>query len=178
MNTIITFNALKHHLNEIRKFINAPPDNYIEILETIGASLPDVYIGILSIEKICTEITGQLTRMNVLDKQSYLKWVDTTGGYRKIELSDGSKWILRISENEKFYIHIHPGRYSPYSIRLKAGALKTTICFLINSKMSKKINISTQQINQARNTLGLSPIKDFNECKIIKKAIAIIQQQI
>lgn len=174
MKNIITFNPLKHHLKEIQKFIATPPNNLTEVLKTLGSSQPDLYTGRLSIKEIKKEIIEQLTASQIIDKELFISWIEKAGGYRKLILSDGSKWILRISDNKEQFVHIHPGRYSLYSVRVKSGALKTAIYYLINFKSATN-TISTQQINEIRIEVGISPIKNSRDCCHISKLIKIIK---
>jgi hypothetical protein len=174
----ITFNIIKHHLIEIRQFIDNPPVNYLDVLKIIGSSLTDLYIGKLSVEEIKNEVLEQLTATQLIDKEFYNRWIEKAGGYRKLTLSDSSKWILRNSENNEKFVHLHPARISMNIIRLKASALKTAILFLIlnHDKNYQNKLIDVKYINQIRIDLKLSPIKNSNENIHIAKAIKLLQQ--
>lgn len=149
------FNPLKHHLAYIQRYIiETTPSLLSENLLKIGGSQMDLYTGRLAIEEICQQIKLQLFADNAFDRVSFQKSLKR--GYQKLTLSDDSKWILRTGNDPDRYIHLHPGRYSPHSIRIKASTLKTVIgCLVIYGKS----DIDLLKINQVRTeVLGLSPV--------------------
>jgi hypothetical protein len=110
--------------------------------------------------------------------ENFRKWVEQNNGYRLFQLSDESIWTIRISKgNIEQYIHIHPGRYSPLSMRVKSESLKTAIAFwCIKFSMDQKPNKyelnfnntlfktlpNKETINIIRGYLNLSPVKKID----------------
>jgi len=60
---------------------------------------------------------------------------------------------------EKF-VHIHPGRYSPNTFRVKANTLKTAIVAEFLALCQDQSPYDIQVVNQARIRLQLSPVDD------------------
>ena len=161
----ILFNPFKHHLSFIRKYIdsyNQKDYNQLKIdLLKIGNSQMDLYFGELSIDNIVEEVIAFLTNFNLLEKEVFFQHIDKSGGFIKISLSDQSTWVLRKGENPTFFVHIHPARYSKYTIRIKASTLKSTIATSVCFQNSSSIGVD--ELNKARvNLLNLSPIKQVS----------------
>lgn len=156
----ILFNALKHHRGYIHAQIEtATPDTLPGLLKKLGNSQMDIYYGYLSLEGLFEEV---LTHIPVADEAAYLAWLKE--GYREITLSDTSRWILLEGNVPGQYIHLHPARYSPASMRVKAPILKTAIaCIVCHPGVAHP---DLQMVNHIRTTiLGLSPVKDLAQCQ-------------
>lgn len=154
----------------IKTFVHSPPPNWANELVVIGHSLIDLYLGEMSVEQIEDEILQQLRLLNIHHSVDYETWLESARGYQLIRLSDSSVWTLRRSKANDFqYIHIHPARYSPLTIRIKSETLKTAIAYHclkhyqpaacnVFSPHITKIGY-TETLNFVRQTIGLSPIK-------------------
>ncbi len=129
----INFNCWKHHAGFIKKQIESVKetrdlDQLKVYLLKIGESQMDLYFGEYSPVNISTQILDYLHRNKIFSPDLYKDWLSKDGkGYQLVELKDKSVWTLRIGENLERYIHIHPGRYSPLTVRVKATTLKTAI---------------------------------------------------
>ncbi|NDV95525.1 hypothetical protein D0T84_11475 [Dysgonomonas sp. 521] len=127
-------------------------------IKSFGASQLDYYTGELISQQIKDEIYKILKEQNLLDKNMYKLWLSLNNDYRELQLSDGSVWTLRMIEKEEF-IHIHPSRYSPHTMRVKANTLKTVLCTLLLEETSP-FTFNTGVINHYRKEyLGLSVLK-------------------
>ncbi len=185
------FNILKHHLKSIQTLIIHQRINLTDDLAIIGNSVTDIYTGNLSVETIFSEIYDSLQLNEINNKNKYENWLKHNNNYQIVSLSDGSKWILRLSkDNEKQYIHIHPGRYSAHTLRIKSETLKTAVAFVylnyiyhISGKSTieslnysnEKIVYNIHNINQIRKHLQLSPIKSLESCKMLLHLITELQ---
>ena len=110
----VVFNALKHHLAFIRRFIEeADVTDLAFSLKPVGASQMDLYYGDLPQSSIFAQVIRKLEHDNLMERQKYNHWLTKTGGYATILLDDLSAWILRKSNVDIRFIHIHPARYSP-----------------------------------------------------------------
>lgn len=164
---VLTFNLLKHHKQFVNHFIiNKKLTSTTQIhalLLPIGASQMDVYTGDLSVENILAEIHSFLiANHHLTDKHSYARWIDHQGGFGTVVLSDGSRWILRVIDSDA-YVHIHPGRYSPHTVRVKANAWKTAIATLLVARHRGQ-SIDLRLVNEVRaEGLGLSPVRALDE---------------
>lgn len=168
------FNTLKHHLPSIILYIKQSSSPYANDLLSLGSSQMDLYTGDLTTEEITQEIQLHLAETNKLDKTVYTDWIKQNG-FAKIQLSDRSEWILLLGNTSDKYIHIHPARYSPLSIRVKASTLKTVIALTI--EMTHLATINTSEINELRKKLKLSPIKNIEESSNIKDLYMLIKKR-
>jgi len=173
----LQFNALKHHLATIRAFVSlyqrASCDQLRTLLLPLGTSQMDMYTGRLSLDEIGAEVGGHLRAKALLDKTSFNKWMGEQGHFATITLSDDSRWVLRLGETEPF-VHLHPGRYSPHSIRAKANPLRTAITSLIIARQQNR-SIDLALVNHLRTTcLQLSPVKLLTPAGEIDRMIELV----
>lgn len=175
MNTSnILFNGLKHHRGYIRRELE---DMSLEMLpdqlKVLGNSQMDVYYGQLDIPAILHEVIHHVSDAGITDEASYLQWLKDNGGYIEITLSDSSRWILLHGTEPGQYIHLHPARYSPHSMRVKAAVLKTAMACMIVLSDSSQPGLAT--LNHIRKEiLGLSPVKDLNRCEHLWQVTAML----
>ncbi|GGH56841.1 hypothetical protein HNQ91_000088 [Filimonas zeae] len=144
-------------------------------LQPLGNALMDVYYGPLEIPVIFEEVTEHLLQLNIQEEAAYMQWLQAGGGYRECTLSDGSRWIFLQGNEPGRYVHIHPARYSAYSVRIKATTLKTALAWIIcNPGNSVPDILSLNQLRQQ--VLQLSPVKDTSQCRQLTKTLALLQQ--
>jgi hypothetical protein len=170
----IVFNSIKHHLGFIQAYVaQGNCENVYTDALKIGGSQMDLYIGNLTIKAIKSEIIAFLDENDFLEIKKYKCQLAAQGNYFECTLSDNSIWTMRMGIDDAQYIHIHPSRYALHTTRVKAGALKTAIAFLIENPA----NLTTIAINEIRQKLKLSPIKDIDHFKKIHEIIALIQNK-
>jgi hypothetical protein len=155
------FNAWKHHAGFLRRQIAhtkaAELARLPEQLLVLGADLMDLYTGAVFPAEIGGRIATQLG--GCLAPDAYRRWVEEAGGYRVLTLEDDSRWVLRQGEDKERYVHIHPGRWSPQTRRVRANVLKTAVLVLADVVASGGDPFDVARINQVRQQyLGLSPI--------------------
>ena len=160
-------NCWKHHAGIIRQRVDdavaggadavaALPDRTLQI----GAALMDLYLGALSPDGIADEVNTQLAAQGVSEVPAFRGWLDGTGGYATLDLSDTSKWVLRESPVDGRHVHIHPARYSPHSVRVRAAVLRSAIVTLAFARLNGRDPLDTATVNEARTTLlAMSPVK-------------------
>jgi hypothetical protein len=178
----LTFNCWKHHAGFIKNQIEFYRDEKISVeklqktLLVIGESLMDLYVGELSPQKICDEIVSKLKTSGVLAFEPYKKWLFEKGNeYKLVEISDNSVWTLRLGNQEEKYVHIHPGRYSPVTIRVKALTLKTAIAVLIINYEKDFAFMDTLKINEVRKKiLNSPPVKKISSNSAVVGVINIL----
>lgn len=176
-NEPILFNPIKHHTGAIKQIIGETTneEDLLRTLLTIGESQMDLYVGELSVGEITQQIIKQLKQKNVITQTEYSEWINSGGSdYKMLTLSDNSQWTLRLSNDNEKYIHIHPGRYSPRTMRIKANTLKTAIAVNVYAKVNKYNPLDLEIINYARKEiLGESPIKSISTNSGLGKIIAL-----
>lgn len=162
----ITFNTHKHHfrflLRQIENWKNidwnlAEPEFF-----SIGENLLDFYTGDLTVENICAECILFFKNKNISDKIDFTKWLYPLE-YRKIKLSDSSEWIIKEGKDPNHYIHIHPAKKSPHTIRVRAATLKTVLAIMVKSEIIlEQMNENLLTVNKIRTEyLHLSPVKSL-----------------
>ena len=178
----LTFNCWKHHAGFIKNQIEICRGEKISVedlqktLLVIGESQMDLYVGELSPKKICDEIISKLKSTGVLAFEAYKKWLLEKGNeYKLVEISDNSIWALRLGKQEERYVHIHPARYSPVTIRVKSLTLKTAIAVLIINYEKSFPLIDTLQINEVRRKILVSPpVKKVSSNSAVVRVINIL----
>ncbi|MBN9296028.1 MAG: hypothetical protein J0I41_03405 [Filimonas sp.] len=169
---MILFHAFKHHLHTIVAWLDEHRyqwniDVKLQIM-SFGNSQLDFYMGNLSVQDIKGEVLKRLEEENIAEKKDYESWVNDNGGYRTVMLSDGSEWTLRYVIQAD-YVHIHPARYAKHTIRVKANALKTCVCFLLLNK--EAIVFSNEMINYYRGRFLQLPPVNLNETHAEMEAV-------
>ncbi|BAV07303.1 hypothetical protein FLA_3326 [Filimonas lacunae] len=171
----ILFNELKHHRASILRLAQQATEASVAgSVKVLGNSQMDVYYGLLDVPVLFEEVVAQLP---VNSERDYLHWLAEGEGYRKIILSDASQWILLRGIEPGQYVHLHPARYSPHSMRMKATTLKTAIACLVC--LPGVAAPSLEQLNAIRNTLlDLSPVKDIAQCHHLWKVIDLLRKEV
>jgi hypothetical protein len=165
----VKFNCWKHHREFIREQLSTGHEKFsenelVKILLQIGESQMDLYLGIISPKQISSHIIKELKKKDVFNTRSFLKWIKHNGeSYREISLPDKSIWILREGNEDERYIHIHPGRYSPLSIRVKSLTLKSAIAVIKTFGFERSKNLYLNDVNSVRKEiLNQPPLKSVS----------------
>ncbi len=170
----VTFNPYKHHLGFLKMKITLWqkkewPETAQEI-RSIGNNLIDLYYGQLTVGEIYNEV-NKFAESNCLTSPGRLAdWLNPFK-YKKLRLPDGSMWVIKQGKNSTRFLHIHPAKYSPHTIRIKAPTLKTVIALQVLIGDMKKADLTA--LNRIRKEkLNLSPIKTLQAGKGIARLIA------
>ena len=174
----ILFNSLKHHCHALRCFIRKYDTSRLAglpaLLLTIGDSQMDLYYGNLAEAVICQEVIDYLMAHNALSQPDYRQFL-LPSHYKTIVLSDTSQWILRLGEKENLHVHIHPGRYSPHTVRVKASTLKTATALLIWQKHNPGTP-DTATLNYIRkDVLQLSPVRNIEDMAALSEITELLR---
>lgn len=166
----INFNCWKHHAGFIKEQIESVREiKALEELKShllkIGESQMDLYFGKYSVSEISEHILNALHRKKIFSSEQYKNWLAKDGkDYQLVELKDKSIWTLRQGDDVSRYVHIHPGRYSPNTIRVKATTLKTAIFLLCIEQLGEINPFETDTVNQIRKKyLNEPPLKSFTD---------------
>lgn len=168
------FNCWKHQLKFLKEMITLPIEEIKEGILKIGEAQMDLYTGDLTTNGICKEIEGHLKKLIKINLLNYLQWLQAEGkSFKLLQISDGSQWTLRFGEDPVNYIHIHPGRQSPHTVRVKSYTLKTA---LIITSLNIEDQINRELINFVRKEyLNLAPIKSVKEDAAILKLVEMLK---
>lgn len=175
----ILLNCIKHHAGFIKNEIISSNYDREELqikLLVIGDSQMDLYLGSLSPFDICNEVIDQLQNNGVLEQEKYKSWLELDGNdYQKIKLSDASVWTLRLAADIERYVHIHPGRHSPQTVRVKANTLKTAIAVSVHATQFSISEVDIDFVNQVRKEiLEESPIKSLESSEGLTKILTLL----
>jgi len=120
-----------------------------------------------------------LHRKKTFSYKQYQDWLSKEGEeYQLVELKDKSIWTLRLGDDIKRYVHIHPGRYSPHTVRVKAITLKTAIFALCSERIGEIRTIETQTVNQIRKKyLGEPPLKSFSSAYGLRRLVDLLRDK-
>lgn len=165
----VRFNSFKHHRNYILSILDgAAPEEIIGLLDPVCNNYIDIYTGIMTPDDICKAVIDFLKSNHVFQSDDFTRWVSSKKGYRQIQLEDRSEWIVRKGIDDERYIHIHPTRTGPFTIRFKGSTLKTV--YLMKTIISGfRETLSLEMVNLSRNQIGLPPVKKLDRNKGILK---------
>lgn len=170
----VTFNAYKHHFKFLYEMTNKWNEMEWKLVEKelkfMGNNLTDLYCGNMSVDEIIQESYTRLLDLQITNAEQLSKWLKPQE-YRKINLSDNSLWVIKQGTDVSHYIHIHPAKNSPLTIRVRATTLKTVIALMIQSvNPENKISYDLETVNLIRtDLLGLSPVKSIEKGKGIDR---------
>ena len=166
----INFNCWKHHSGFIKEQIRSVHsikdlEKLKKLLLKIGESQMDLYYGNYSPSEISERIITELKKKRVFPLGRYKNWLaENKTDYQLLTLIDSSVWTLRLGENVERYVHIHPGRYSPNTRRVKALTLKTAIFTLCFENLGEQKLCNLELINLVRkNYLNEPPLKSVSK---------------
>ncbi len=119
----------------------------------------DLYHGPLSPREIADKVMVELIAAKRETPGGFREWVNTAGGYRVIEFpEDTSRWVLRAGDDARF-VHVHPARYSPFTVRVRGTVLTTAVTALAYTGLNGGDPLSRSVVNAVRRDyLGLPPV--------------------
>ena len=174
----ILFNLWKHHAGYVTSQLKQAKkmgwEYFAQEVKAIGNNQMDVYLGRLSPAKIGKEILEILQEKQVYSPEAYQGWImQTPHSYRLLTLEDQSVWTLLWSGATERYIHIHPARYSPHTLRVRGTVLKTVIMSCAYAAVENK-QPDLSLINQVRKeVLDLSPVQHLHPEEGLGKMLEI-----
>lgn len=178
----IKLNCWKHHAGFIKEQISLlRAENELKqltlILLKIGESQMDLYLGKYSPSELSNQIFNQLKSLRITSYYNYKNWLgEDEKKYKLINLNDQSVWTLRLGEDRERFVHIHPGRYSPHSRRVKSLTLKTVICILSWQKIYSLPAYDIDLVNMLRKKfLKAPPLKSIKTESGLHRIIQILE---
>ena len=181
----INFNCWKHHAGFIKGQIKSITeikqlDELKEHLLQIGESQMDLYCGNYSASEISKQIIQILNQRKISSTEQYQNWLaKEEKNYQLVKLKDKSVWTLRLGDDPERYVHTHPGRYSPHTIRAKATTLKTAILILCFEQFEEMEIDNTEMVNSIRKKyLNEPPIKSFAKASGLGRIINLLSREL
>ncbi|HKB00949.1 MAG TPA: hypothetical protein VKD90_01960 [Gemmataceae bacterium] len=160
-------NVHKHHAGFLRERIRQAVDAgaaglqpLTDELVVVGTKLMDLYHGPFSPREIGDRVLAELRAGRRAEPAAFRAWVDAAGGYRVMEFpEDTSRWVLRMGEADGQFVHVHPARWAPFTIRVRANVLTTAVLALAYVGVHGGDPLDRPVINAVRrDILGLAPI--------------------
>jgi hypothetical protein len=165
----VLLNVWKHHAGAIRRRVAAAaaagPAALADLpgqLVVVGTELMDLYTGTFTPADIAAKVLAALRAEGRLEPEAYRAWVEEGGNYRVLTFpEDGSRWTLRRGDEAR-YVHVHPGRWSPATRRVRANVLKTAVMVLAYTAVHGGDPRDVVLVNAVRaRYLGLSPMREL-----------------
>jgi hypothetical protein len=169
----VTFNPHKHHLGFLKLQIETwKQQNRNQYKQPCFASAKTSSIftlGNFLWNKFVTNVSP-ISGNSQPGENAFTDWLGPHE-YRKIRLSDSSVWVVKKGVDPERYIHIHPGKHSPFSTRVRATTLKTVIALQVCSvHFQNNRTENLRAVNETRvSFLKLSPVKSIQSGKGIEQ---------
>ena len=166
----VLYNAWKHHAAWVRArlagAITAGPagvDMLAAEIVILGNSLMDFYTGELAADAVARQVLAQLEADGRLAPEAFAEWLSRQGGYGLVTLpADTSVWALRLGPAGGRYVHLHPGRHTPHTVRVNAATLKTAVLAHAVAGVTGGSAFDVAVVNAARKRyLDLPPVPDL-----------------
>jgi hypothetical protein len=179
----VLLNTWKHHAGWIRWRIGeAVAAGQVDVLPqemvVIGNRLMDLYTGPLTPAVIGEHVVERLRARGRLEFEPLSAWLQGKGQYALIELPDGSKWTVRLGPPEGRYLHLHPGRWAPNTMRVQANTLKSAVVTHAHALLAGGCPTDLAVVNEARRKyLGLLPVRELTGDGGLGAAIAALGER-
>lgn len=165
----VLLNTWKHHAGWIRwrigRAVSAGAAGVAELpreMAVVGTRLMDLYTGPLTPAEIGGHAVEQLRAADRLAFEPLSAWLAAQGEFSMIELPDGSKWTIRLGPEDGRYLHLHPGRWVPNTVRVQANTLRSAVVAHAHARLICGDPSDSAVVNEARRTyLGLLPVREL-----------------
>lgn len=160
-------NTWKHHAGWIRWRLDEAVaagmvDELPREMAIVGNRLMDLYTGPLTPEMIGSHVIEQLRVAGRLELEPLSAWLQGQSEYTLIDLPDDSKWTIRLGPADGRYLHLHPGRWVPHTMRVQANTLKTAVMTHAHALLSGGDPNDVTVVNEARRKyLGLMAVREL-----------------
>ena len=181
----VKLNLFKHHATWLRSFIQAAiarGPSGIDMLPSqtvqIGARTMDMYIGPLTPTEIVEGILNHVELVPHLSREAFATLVAASGGYRNVAFVDGSVWTLRYAEGLTRYLHVHPGRHTPDTQRVRGNTLRVAIMVIAHTAIHGGALNDVRVVNEVRRRyLGMHPIGQMDSDAGLASVINMLRME-
>ncbi|MBY0458059.1 MAG: hypothetical protein K2V38_12025 [Gemmataceae bacterium] len=162
-------NTWKHHAGWIRWRIARAADAGsagVEALPAemavVGTRLMDLYTGAFPPAEIAEFVFAELKANGRFAFDPLSRWLAEQDEYALTELPDGSKWTIRLGPAAGRYVHLHPGRWAPNTLRVQANTLRSAVMAHAHAQLTGGDPTDLAVVNAARQLyLGLLPVREL-----------------
>lgn len=138
----VLFNTYKHHAGALRRRIDraAAHGGIVALgllgkqLAVLGTRLMDVYTGPLTPAQLGQRVLEWLQVQGHAERDRFAAWLTSQRDYTTLTI-DGANWVLRDSGDATRWVHLHPGRWSPQTLRARANAIKTAALAQLHARI-------------------------------------------
>lgn len=178
----VLLNTWKHHAGWIRGRIRravaagrAGVDSLTAEMAVVGARLMDLYTGAIDPRAVAEHVVGELRGAGRLEFEPLSVWLQSRDDYTLTELPDGSKWTIRLGPADGRYVHLHPGRWVPHTVRVQANTLRSAVMAHAHAQLTGGSPTDLAVVNAARKAyLGLLPVRELTADEGLGAVIAIL----
>jgi hypothetical protein len=165
----VLLNTWKHHAGWIRWRVGRAAEAggegvaaLVAEMAVVGHRLMDLYTGSLAPAEIGDHVTRSLRAAGRLEFDALSAWLKAQDEFSLIELPDGSKWTIRLGPADGRYLHLHPGRWVPHTVRVQANTLKSAAVAHAHARLTGRVPTDLAVVNEARQKyLGLLPVREL-----------------
>ncbi len=162
----VIFNTYKHHAGAVRARIarlaaegEAGLGGVAAAVAVLGTGLMDLYTGPLTPRAVCAWVVEELHRLGRLEPAAYRAWLVAGGEYTTVTHPEGTAWVLRLGDEEGRHVHLHPGRHTPHTVRVRANVLKTAFAAHVHARVRGEDPMGRRLLDEVRReVLGLPPL--------------------
>jgi len=164
-------NTWKHHAGWIRDRIAVAARSGAESvaalpaeMAVVGTRLMDLYTGAFTPAAVAECVFADLKARGLFEFEPLAAWLAERGAYAMTELPDGSKWTIRLGPAAGRYLHLHPGRWVPHTMRVQANTLRSAVVAHAHAQLTGRDARDLTVVNDARTLyLGLLPVRELTD---------------
>jgi hypothetical protein len=131
-------------------------------MAVVGTRLMDLYTGPYSPSDVAEAVFAHLKARGLFEYAPLAAWLADRGAYALTELPDRSQWTIRLGPADGRYLHLHPGRWVPHTMRVQANALKSAVMAHAHARLTGGAPDDLAVVNEARKRyLGLLPVREL-----------------
>ncbi|WP_439621455.1 hypothetical protein [Gemmata sp.] len=165
----VLLNTWKHHAGWIRWRIeravaggSAGVEALVPEMAVVGSRLMDLYTGALTPAEIGEQVAAQLRAAGRFAFEPLAAFLQAQGEFSMLTVTDGSQWTVRLGPADGRYLHLHPGRWVPHTIRVQANTLRSAVVAHAHARLTGGDPMALTVVNEARRRyLGMLPVREL-----------------
>ncbi len=176
-------NCWKHHAGWIRERIaeaaRAGSEGVAALpaeMAVVGSRLMDLYTGSFSPAEVAEFVFADLKSRDLFAFEPLSQHLAGQGEYAMFELPDGSQWTIRLGPADGRYLHLHPGRWVPHTMRVQANTLRSAVMAHAHAQLVGGSASDLAVVNEARRLyLGMLPVRELTGAGGLGAVIAALE---
>jgi hypothetical protein len=122
----------------------------------------DLYTGSLTPAEIGEQVAAQLRDAARFEFEPLAAFLQARGEFSMHTLTDGSQWTVRLGPADGRYLHLHPGRWVPHTVRVQANTLRSAVVSHAHALLTGSDPMALSVVNEARRRyLALLPVREL-----------------